>query len=217
MADTADKISNRFDPGQEHLGEVYAKALLGATEKAGSSDAVLVEFESFVSDVLDQLPSLRETLFSLRVSHEEKVALLDKAFASRMTPLLLNFLKVLSAHHRLSSVKVILKSAKQQLNVLRGRVEVFITSASPISNQLLDTINAKLVAMLGKEVILVPRVDPELLGGIVVRVGDTVYDSSLATQLQKMRTVALEQTEQKIRQSLDRFVTADSSAGDSTP
>jgi F-type H+-transporting ATPase subunit delta len=216
MAENAKKTSTRFDPGQEHLGEVYAKALLGATEKTSTSDAVVAELTSLVEDVLDKLPQLRETLFSLRVSHEDKVKLLDKAFSGRMSKQLLNFLKVLSTHHRLSSIRAILESAKKQLNALRGRVEVFVTSAAPISNQLLDTINTKLVAMLGKEVIINTSVDPDLLGGLVVRVGDTVYDSSLATQLQKMRSVALEHTEQKIRQSLSRFVGAESE-GNSNP
>ncbi|HTN74027.1 MAG TPA: hypothetical protein VL096_02225, partial [Pirellulaceae bacterium] len=62
MADNG-KFEQGYDPGREHLGEVYAKALLGATEKAGTSDAVLVEFESFVVDVLNKLPRFTETLF----------------------------------------------------------------------------------------------------------------------------------------------------------
>jgi F-type H+-transporting ATPase subunit delta len=217
MAEHAENISTRFDPGQEHLGEVYAKALLGATEKTGTSDAVVAEFESLVEDVLNKLPALRETLFSLRVSHDDKLALLDKAFRGRMSEQLLNFLKVLSRHHRLSSIGPILNAAKKRLNQLRGRVEVFVTTAAPISNQLLETIDAKLVAMLGKQVIINTSVAPDLLGGLVVRVGDTVYDSSLATQLQKMRTVALEHTEQKIRQSLGRFVGVDSEQRSSNP
>ncbi len=69
MADTL-HTAGGFDPGREHLGEVYAKALLGATEKAGNSDAVVAELESFVTDVLDKLPQMSTTLFSLRVKHE---------------------------------------------------------------------------------------------------------------------------------------------------
>jgi F-type H+-transporting ATPase subunit delta len=195
-----------FDPGREHLGGVYAKALLGATEKTGTSDAVLAEFESLVVDVLDKLPQLDQTLASLRLPHEDKVRLLDKAFAGRMSPQLLDFLKVLSRHNRLDSVRAVYRAARKQLNALRGLVEVLVTSAAPLSNPLLDQIRAKLATVAHGQVILKTSIDPDLLGGLVVRIGDKVYDSSLATQLHKMRDVALERTEQQIRQTADRFV-----------
>lgn len=195
-----------FDPGREHLAEVYAKALLGATEKSGTSESVLAELDSFVADVLDKLPQFQATLFSLRVSHEEKVALLDKAFGGKMQGELLSFLKVLSRHGRLDVIRPIVKSAKTQLNKLRGRIDVFVTSAAPISNQLLEQIRAKIALLQKQEVTLITNIDPELLGGIKVRIGDKVYDSSLATQLKRMKEVALEQTDEKLRQSLDRFV-----------
>lgn len=195
-----------FDPGREHLAEVYAKALLGATEKSGTSESVLAELDSFVADVLDKLPQFQATLFSLRVSHEEKVALLDKAFGGKMQGELLSFLKVLSRHGRFDVIRLIAKSAKSQLNKLRGRIDVFVTSAAPISNQLLEQIRAKIALLQKQEVTLITNIDPELLGGIKVRIGDKVYDSSLATQLKRMKEVALEQTDEKLRQSLDRFV-----------
>jgi F-type H+-transporting ATPase subunit delta len=205
MADTIN-TEGSFDPGREHLGEVYAKALLGATEKAGVSEAVLAELESFIKDVLDKLPQLAQTLFSLRVKHEEKAALLDKAFGGKMNPSLLNFLKVLSRHNRLDVVRHVLHCAQNQLNQLRGRLDVFVTSAAPVNGAQLDQIKARISQMQGKDVILHTKVDPDLLGGIKVRIGDKVYDSSLATQLKRMKEVALDHTEQQIRASLGRFV-----------
>ncbi len=205
MADHTPKEA-AFDPGREHLAEVYAKALLGATEKAGNSEAVLQELESFVVDVLDKLPQLQATLFSLRVAHEEKVVMLDRAFGGKMLPDLLSFLKVLSRHNRLDVVRLVLKMAKSQLNKLRGRIDVFVTSAAPISNQLQEQIRAKIALLQKRDVILHTKIDADLLGGIKVRIGDKVYDSSLATQLQRMKEVALEQTDLQLRKSLDRFV-----------
>jgi F-type H+-transporting ATPase subunit delta len=205
MADTPN-IAPSFDPGQQHLGDVYAKALLGATEKRGASEAALEEFESFVVDVVEKLPALKATLFSLRVAPEEKIALLDKALAGKMLPVLLDFLKVLCRHQRFESLAYVLRAAQRQLNELRGRVDIFVTSAAPINNQLLDQIKAKITQLHQREVILHATIDPDLLGGIKVRIGDKVYDSSLATQLKRMKEVALEQTEQRIRQSTDRFV-----------
>lgn len=194
-----------FDPARERLGEVYAQALLGVTEKAGNSDAVIAEFESLLVDVLDKLPQLRATLYSLRVSDEDKIKLLDKAFAGKMSVTLLNFLKVLARHQRLDSLRVIFRAVQKRYNTMRGRVEVFVTSAAPISNPLMEQIRSKLTGMLGRDVILKVSVDPQLLGGITVRVGDTVYDSSLRTQLRRMKEEALARTEEQIRQSSSRF------------
>jgi F-type H+-transporting ATPase subunit delta len=205
----SDNQQSGFDPGREHLGEVYAQALLGAAEKAGVTEAVVAELGSFVEDVLDKLPQIRMTLFSLRVTPEEKAAILDKAFGGKMSVQLLNFLKVLARHQRMDAVRYVLRSAQKQLNKLRGREEVYVTSATPIPADKLDQVKAKIgqiKELQGKELVLHVKVDPELLGGIKVRVGDKLFDSSLATQLQRMKDVALDHTEQKIRQSLGRFV-----------
>src|SRR5690348_10451888 len=140
----SDSNQTGFDPGREHLGEVYAQALLGATEKAGVTEAVIAELGSFVEDVLNKLPQIQATLFSLRVTHEEKAALLDKAFSGRMSVQLLNFLKVLARHQRLDAVRYVLRAAQKQLNKLRGREEVFVTSATPIPADKLDLVKAKI-------------------------------------------------------------------------
>jgi F-type H+-transporting ATPase subunit delta len=69
-----------IDSGRQHLGSVYAKALLGAAEKAGQAKQVLEELDSLVTDVLNQLPQLDAAFISPRLAHEEKAALIDKAF-----------------------------------------------------------------------------------------------------------------------------------------
>ena len=78
---------------------------------------------------------------------------------------------------------------------------MLVKSAAPISNQLRQSIASRLQAMLGREVVLTSEVDPELLGGLVVRVGDTVYDGSLAGKLKSMEAVTLEQATQRLRES----------------
>jgi F-type H+-transporting ATPase subunit delta len=201
----ADTTETKFDAGRQHLGLVYAKALLGAAEAAGQTDAVLDEFESLQGDVLKKLPALRLTLTSPRVSTEEKVALLDKAFQGKMSGVLLNFLKVVANHGRLDCLADIAKSYRTLVNQNAGNLEVTVRAAYPLSNPLKDRIAARLGEVLKKRVTLNVEVDPDLLGGLVVRIGDTLYDGSLAAQLQKMKAVALEQTTQAFRDSLNRF------------
>ena len=194
-----------IDTARQRVGTVYAKALLGAAEKAGQTDSVLAEMESLVSDVLDKLSDFDEMLRSPRIAHEEKVRLLDRVFGGKMSPLLLNFLKVVSQHERLDCLRAIERAARTLYNQLRKRVEVLVESATPISNQLQYTIASRLKQVLGRDVVLSADVNPDLLGGLVVRVGDTVYDGSLAGRLKQMQAVTLEKTTDTIRESLERF------------
>src|SRR5208283_4036341 len=98
MAESADMIARdaqnalRFSPdvGREKVGEIYARALLGAAESAGQTVAVLEELDAIVDEVFAQFPKLETVLGSLLVSHEEKTVLLDRVFAPQISRLLLN-------------------------------------------------------------------------------------------------------------------------------
>jgi F-type H+-transporting ATPase subunit delta len=199
------KNSDTIDAGRQHLGTVYAKALLGAAEKVGQADTVVEELEAIVSDVLTKLPVLDETLKSPRLTVEERLPIIEKAFGGRVSPTTLTFLKVVSNHGRLDCLRAIARAARKQLNVARGRVEVRVETAYPLSNPIRERIANRLRELLGREVILDAAVNEELLGGLVVRVGDTVYDASLAARLKRMEQVALDHTKQSIRESIERF------------
>jgi F-type H+-transporting ATPase subunit delta len=194
-----------IDSGRQHLGSVYAKALLGAADKAGQARQVLEELDSLVTDVLNQLPQLDAAFISPRLAPEEKAALIDKAFGGRMSITLQHFLKVVAKHERLDCLRAILRAAKKLYNEMSGRVEVRLETAAPISNPMRERIVARLTQLLGREVVLTSEVNEELLGGLVVRVGDTVYDGSLAARLKQMQEVTLQRTTQQLRESLDRF------------
>jgi F-type H+-transporting ATPase subunit delta len=194
-----------FDPAKQRLGTVYAKALLGASEKAGQTDRVLEELDSLVTDVLDKLPDFEEALRTPRIGPEEKVQLISRVFGSRVSPLTLNFLKVVAQHERLDTLRAIQRAARKLANEMRNRIEVLVETAAPISNQLRATISSRLQQVLGREVVLTAEVNPDLLGGLLVRVGDTIYDGSLAGKLKAMEAVTLDHTTQTIRQSLERF------------
>jgi F-type H+-transporting ATPase subunit delta len=193
------------DTARQRVGSVYAKALLGAAEKVGQTPAVLEELDSLVADVLDRLPDFDAALRTPRITHEEKVQMLDRVFARKMSALLLNFLKVVSQHERLDCLRAIQRAARKLYNEMQRRVEVLVVTAAPVSNQLRSTIAARLGQLLGREVVLSAEVNPELLGGLVVRVGDTIYDGSLAGKLKAMEAVTLDRATQTIRQSLERF------------
>src|SRR5438876_2947127 len=183
--------SETVDAGRQHLGTVYAKALLGAAEKMGQADHVVEELEAIVSDVLNKLPQLDALLKTPRLTHEERLPILDRAFGGRLSPTTLTFLKVVSRHGRLDCLRAIARSARKQLNVARGRVEVHVETAHPLSSPVRERIISRLQELLRREVVISASVNDELLGGLVVRVGDTVYDASVAASLKLMAQVTL--------------------------
>jgi F-type H+-transporting ATPase subunit delta len=91
---------------------------------------------------------------------------------------------------------------------MSGRVQAVLTSASEIDESVKNNISDKLSKLLGKTVSLTSVVDPEILGGIVVRVGDTVYDGSVVSQLAQVRVKAVKKAADAIRAQLDRFASS---------
>jgi F-type H+-transporting ATPase subunit delta len=198
-----------FDSEREQVGKLYASALLRVTEKAGVSELTLEELASFVDDVLARSPKFAAVLASPRVAHEEKERLLDRAVGGTMNRPLLNFLKVASRHGRLDCLKEVLAAARKQFNELRGRVAVDVESAVPLDDALRAAIAERLRQSLRAEIELRPHVNPELVAGLVVRVGDTVYDASVANQLGRLRQTVLANAQQAMRKSVARFASAE--------
>ncbi len=198
-----------FDTGLQHLGTVYAKALLGAGEKAGDTERVLDELRSLVEDVLDRLPELEAALVAPKVPLESKLRMLDQAFQRSMTPTLLNFLKVLARRGRFACIRAVQQAARRLYNELRGRVEVQVRSAQPLTAAQQKLTANQLRQSLGREVDMQWDLDPQLIGGLVIRVGDTVYDGSVANRLQRLRDTMVAKTTQQIRDELERFALAE--------
>lgn len=201
------KASTRgFDAGREHLGYVYGQALLGAAEKAGVTEQVMGELDSLVDDVLKKLPKLRDVLSAPKVTAYEKERLIDKVLGGRASRVLAHGLKVMARHGRLDCIGDVRDAFHKLLNELRGRVEVIVRVATPIDDAQLKLIGDRLRAMLKKDVELKVQIRPEILGGIIVKVGDTLYDGSVVAKLDQMRVKALANSERELRQALDRFV-----------
>lgn len=200
--------STVLDTGLLYLGTVYAKALLGATEKSGTTDAVLAELQSLLDDVLVRLPQFEAALTSPRVPMEGKERMLDNAFRGKMSGQLLSFLKVLARRGRFNSLRHVYSAARRIVNELRGRLDVHLTSAEPLDQATRDLVVNRLRASLGRDVALVANVDPNLIGGLVIRIGDTVYDGSVANQLQKMRHDLVARATQTLGAEAERFAVA---------
>lgn len=195
-----------FTTEQQQLGSVYAKALLGVGEKSGNTKQLLEEL-SAVAEAVSNQPSLANTLQSPQIGAEEKVNLVGRIFEKKVSAPLLNFLKVVVGKDRFDCVPAISAAAKQLNDEKSGEVQATVTTAEKIDKSAKEEIANQLSKKLGKKVKLDSVIDPSIVGGVVVRVGDTVYDNSVVGQLQQVRQRAMEKAAEAIREKLDRFAT----------
>jgi F-type H+-transporting ATPase subunit delta len=197
--------SRRIDVRLERVAAVYAQAVLGAAEKAGQVDTVAAELAALVRELLDRKPDLEAVLAADIVAPDDKLRLLDKGLAGRVHPLVLDFLKVLARHGRLGALRAIENEVQKQVDARRGRVRVQVASAAPLGGPQATALATALRASLRAEPVLESAVQPELIGGLVVRVGDTVYDGSVARQLVQVREQMIYRSVHEIQSRRDRF------------
>ena len=202
---TSEIAEGTTDPGAQRVAGVYAKAFLAAVMKAGAADAAMEELAAIQNEVLARHPRLVNILASAFVSGEDKLKIVDQTFGGRVLPLVLDFLRVLARHERLDSLAAIVQVARTQFDELRGLVRVEVTTASPLTDALTAKIKDQLRGMLGGEPVLVPKISPELIGGVVLRVGDTVYDGSVAARLAQVRSQIINRSVHEIQSGRDRF------------
>jgi F-type H+-transporting ATPase subunit delta len=202
------------DVDVEKIAEVYAEAYLNAVETQRESiDDAVDEFASLV-EVLKAQPNFTAFLASAMIPTEEKVTLLEKALLTNTntnaaTPVFWSFLKIVAKRNRLDILVPIFVQTKKLLDKRHKRIPVIITTATEIDTQLLSSLSEKLRGIIGGEPIIQCVVDPETLGGLVVRVGDTIYDASILTRLKNVRQQMVERSANEIQRQRDRFRTPD--------
>jgi len=193
------------EPGAQRVAEVYAKAFLGAAVAAGVAREAVEELTAIDREVLAKFPRLIAVFASGFVSAEDKIKIVERTFSGRVLPVVLTFLRVLAGHERLDLLRDIAHAAREQYDKMQGVVRVEVGTAAPLSDALAAKITQQLRGMLGGEPVLVPKIKPALIGGIVLRIGDAVYDGSVAAQLADMRSRIINRSVHEIQSRRDRF------------
>jgi len=192
------------DPSAQAVARVYSDAFLAAAQASGVEGA-LEEFASFLDDVLAKNPDFGDLLLSGLLSREEKLGIIERVLKGRGSELFVNFLRVLANHDRLELLPLILSEARLKYEMQQGKRRVRVTSAAPLSGDALGRIQRRLAEAFPFEPILENTADPALLGGVVIQVGDTVYDSSLRTRMKQLRARLRQRSLHEIQSGRDRF------------
>lgn len=175
------------DPSVSGVSGRYATALFELARDEKSIDAVradLDKFEVMLNDSADLKRLVRSPVFSADVQSKALVAVLDKA---GITGVSANFLKVLTANRRLFAVADVLRAFRALVAKFKGEATADVTVAETLSDKNLDALKTALKSVTGKDVALNVKVDPSIIGGLVVKLGSRMVDSSLRTKLNSIK------------------------------
>ena len=175
------------DPSVSGVSGRYATALFELARDEKSIDAVradLDQFDAMLNDSADLKRLVRSPVFAADTQSKALSAVLDKA---GITGISANFLKVLTANRRLFAVSDVIRAFRALVARFKGEASADVTVAEPLSDKNLDALKTALKAVSGKDVTLHVKVDPSIIGGLVVKLGSRMVDSSLRTKLNSIK------------------------------
>ena len=170
----------------------YAKSLLDLGQEQGTLETVKQDMD-LLGQVVGASRELRLLLRNPIVKHDKKLAILTALFRGKVSDLTMRFMLLLTQKNRESALESVATEFKVQYNALRGIQTAEVTSATPLNSVSRLEMKRLVTSQTGRsEVELAEKVDPELIGGFVLRVGDVQLDESVRSGLRKMRTALQE-------------------------
>ena len=170
----------------------YATALFELARDEKSIDAVkadLDKFDAMVADSADLARLVRSPVFTADEQLKALVAVLDTAGIGGIAA---NVLKVLTTNRRLFAVQDVIKAFRVLVAKFKGEASADVTVAEPLSDKNLDALKSALKSVTGQDVSLNVKIDPAIIGGLVVKVGSRMVDSSLRTKLNSIKNAMKE-------------------------
>jgi F-type H+-transporting ATPase subunit delta len=169
----------------EEIGEVYARALFEAAVESDSLDEVQEQLGIW-ADALGKNKDLQTFFFSPRFSSNDKKDAVRQIIDGG-NERFLNFLELLAERHRLPATFRIRRAFDELWREEHKMLPVEVTSAVELDDGLVRSIGERIEERTGRQIELTSRVDPDIIGGLVLRVGNKVLDASVQGRLQRLR------------------------------
>ena len=169
----------------EEIAAVYARSLFEVAQEHNKLDTVRDELGAF-ADAVDANRELQTFFFSPYFSTAEKQDGLDRAVTDG-DEFVVNFLKLLIENHRMPAIFRTRREFDRLWQQENKLLPVTVTSAVALDQATVDQIGARIAEQTGRKVDLSSAVDPEILGGIIVRVGNSILDASIRNRLEQLR------------------------------
>jgi len=176
----------RVEEGAVAIAEVYARSMYALADERGQADALFEEFGDLIG-YLEGDATFSSYLADARVDAGPRKAMLERVFRGRMSDLLVDSLQVLNSKDRLGIVRMVYERFRLAHEDARGEVDVEVTTACPLTDALRAELSAAVGERTSRTARLVERVDPDILGGLIMRIGDTKIDTSVANQVRRVR------------------------------
>ena len=164
----------------------WAQSLLDLANEQGQTESVANDVQQ-LEQLIEQNRDFADFLSSPGISNEERANALSRIFSGRVSVLQERFLQLMSERGRLSLLPEVLEAFEHLLDEQLGKIEVDVTVAARLSDSELEAVRSRVSQALGRDAVIHQYVDPDIIGGIVLRVGDQVVDASIRRQLEAMR------------------------------
>jgi F-type H+-transporting ATPase subunit delta len=176
----------QIDHTQDALADRYADAIVGLAEQHGQADAVLDGLQGLMA-LMSADEGLDEALRSPAVDPDVRARAIEKACRGKFPEVLVNALQVINRKGRMSLLPVIAERYRLALEELRNEVDVYVTSAVPLTKEMQAQVVAGVSkAISGRTPRLIEQVDPSLLAGVVIQIGDRKFDGSVSRRLKRL-------------------------------
>ncbi|MBU6277119.1 MAG: ATP synthase F1 subunit delta [Planctomycetes bacterium] len=178
--------TKHVDIAADRVAKTYAQAIVEAAEAAGCRREVIAELGALAREVMPRVPEAAAVFASPKVPPEEKARIIDRLAQGRLRETSVNSLHVLARHGRLGMLGAVVDAAERLADAREGRRQATFTTALPLDAAEQARIVADTERALSATLVPSFTVDPAIIGGLVVRVGDTIYDQSVATALSRI-------------------------------
>lgn len=171
---------------RSEIAERYASAFFELAKDEGKLSETEADLDA-LSNAVGESEDLRRLIQSPAFSAEDKAAGMKALLEGKANVLTSNFIRLVASKGRLALVQPIITRFKEIAADARGEVAAEVVSAHPLSDEQVSDLKAQIRASVGKDVVLGTRTDPDLLGGLIVKIGSRMIDSSLKTKLARLR------------------------------
>ena len=164
----------------------YAKSLIDLAGEKSAVETIKKDIELFLATCRAN-PELQAILKNPIIGLDKKANILDGLFSGKVHEMILSFFKIVVRKGRAEILFATAKEFITQYNVIKNVVKATVTSASPLSQENISQIEDVVKKSTNGEVILTSIVDPKLIGGFILKVGDKQFDTSISSKLNKLR------------------------------
>ena len=164
----------------------YAKSLIDLAQEQNALEPVRKDIELFIH-VCKENPLLRAVLRNPIIGPDKKGAILNELFTDKVNPMILSYFKIVVNKGRSEILYATAKEFINEYNIRKNIVKATVSSAAPLSEKNKKQLEKLLKELTKGEVILETKVDPELIGGYILKIGDRQFDASISSSLRKLK------------------------------